>query len=620
MSKKQLNRKSSKRQSAKHRYKILKKISQHNKKEKKAKRKNPISKNKKDPGIPNSLPFKEEILREAEERKRRAEEEREKLKEKRKRDREYLKMKKRNLDGMVKDAQRKTAEFERKQEKKSGEDSHTSSNGAVENSLKTFYKEFKKVVDAADVILEILDARDPLGSRCTQMEEAILESGTNKRLVLILNKIDLVPRENVEEWLKHLRNEFPTLAFKASTQTQNTNLSRAKVPLQMASDDLLKSSHCLGADMLMKLLGNYCRNKDIKSAIRVGVVGFPNTGKSSIINSLKRAKACNVGSMPGMTRTMQEVHLDKHIKLLDSPGIVMATGTSDTSVILRNCVKLETLDDPITPVEAILKRCSKQQMILHYNIPDYKDIDEFLALLARRMGRLRKGGIPDKNKAARSIIQDWTCGKIKYFTHPPEQHTLPTHVSASLVTQMGKEFSIDDLIEVEQKTLQGLDCKSSKHMLVESLGPAQAIMDDSEIDSYVKANEKKDEEMDNEEDDDEESDEMMEDEEDEEEELRRVEVTQVAVRRSSRKASVTASVTAAATKKSKKSKTEELLNDSLDTILQQNKKRKDDYKKMKKNRKKADKVSKALSDTLMGSLTMGTGEDADGDYDFNVLG
>lgn len=47
-------------------------------------------------------------------------------------------------------------------------------------------------------------------------------------------------------------------------------------------------------------------------------------------------------------------------------------------------------------------------MILHYNIPDYKDIDEFLALLARRMGRLRKGGIPDKNKAARSIIQDWT--------------------------------------------------------------------------------------------------------------------------------------------------------------------------------------------------------------------
>ncbi|XP_052084513.1 guanine nucleotide-binding protein-like 3 homolog [Mytilus californianus] len=615
MSKKQLNRKSSKRQSAKHRYKILKKISQHHKKEKKEKRKNPTNKKKKDPGIPNSLPFKEEILREAEERKRRAEEEREKLKEKRKKDREKLKMKKRNLDGMVKDAQKKTAEFERKQEKKSSGESHTS-NGAVENSLKTFYKEFKKVVDAADVILEILDARDPLGSRCTQMEEAILESGTNKRLVLILNKIDLVPRENVEEWLKHLRNEFPTLAFKASTQTQNTNLSRAKVPLQMASDDLLKSSHCLGADMLMKLLGNYCRNKDIKSAIRVGVVGFPNTGKSSIINSLKRAKACNVGAMPGMTRTMQEVHLDKHIKLLDSPGIVMATGTSDTSVILRNCVKLETLDDPITPVEAILKRCSKQQMILHYNIPDYKDIDEFLALLARRMGRLRKGGIPDKNKAARSIIQDWTCGKIKYFTHPPEQHTLPTHVSASLVTQMGKEFSIDDLIEVEQKTLQGLDCKSSKHMLVESLGPAQAIMDDSQLDSALKANEKiDDEEMDND-DGDEESDEMMEDEEEEGEELKRVEVTQMAATRSRK-----ASVTSATSKKSKKSKTsEELLNDSLDTILQQNKKRKDDYKKMRKQRKKADKVSKTLSDTLMGSLTMGTGDDADGDYDFNVLG
>lgn len=60
---------------------------------------------------------------------------------------------------------------------------------------------------------------------------------------------------------------------------------------------------------------------------------------------------------------MQEVQLDKHVKLLDSPGIVMATGSGDpASVILRNCVKVESLPDPVAPVEAILRRCNRLQV------------------------------------------------------------------------------------------------------------------------------------------------------------------------------------------------------------------------------------------------------------------
>ena len=58
------------------------------------------------------------------------------------------------------------------------------------------------------------------------------------------------------------------------------------------------------------------------------------------------------------------MHLDKHIKLLDCPGIVMASPTSDAVMILRNCVKIERLVDPVSPVEAILKRCNKQQVAL----------------------------------------------------------------------------------------------------------------------------------------------------------------------------------------------------------------------------------------------------------------
>merc|ERR1719221_2538561 len=123
--------------------------------------------------------------------------------------------------------------------------------------------------------------------------------------------------------MKYLRNEYPTIAFKASTQN-TSRLGQAKVDMK-STDAVIHTSKCVGANTLMALLGNYCRNKDIKTSIRVGVVGLPNVGKSSLINSLKRSKACNVGSTPGVTKAMQEVQLDSKVKLLDSPGVVLAS-------------------------------------------------------------------------------------------------------------------------------------------------------------------------------------------------------------------------------------------------------------------------------------------------------
>lgn len=104
----------------------------------------------------------------------------------------------------------------------------------------------------------------------------------------------------------------------------------------------------------------------IKKSITVGVVGLPNVGKSSLINSLRRCHVVNVGATPGLTRSMQEVQLDKNVKLLDCPGVVMArSGESDASIALRNCKRIEKLDDPAGPGNVINLRqqlhirCSK---------------------------------------------------------------------------------------------------------------------------------------------------------------------------------------------------------------------------------------------------------------------
>merc|ERR1719495_1946578 len=223
---------------------------------------------------------------------------------------------------------------------------------------------------------------------------------------------------------------------------------------------------------MMTLLGNYCRNKDVKTSIRVGVDGMPNVGKSSLINSLKRSRACQTGATPGVTKTMQEVQLDSKIKLLDSPGLVLASGSmSDASVALRNAIKVETLEDPVTPVVAIIGRVPRQHLMLHYGVATFSDTAEFLAKLAISSGKLKKGGVPDRNLAARIVLNDWNSGKIKYFTHPPETKDESCEISAEIVTEFAKEVKLDDLDKMDAEDMESLPTVlPSQAMLLPSTG------------------------------------------------------------------------------------------------------------------------------------------------------
>lgn len=275
----------------------------------------------------------------------------------------------------------------------------------------------------------------------------------------------------MESWLKYLRHEYPTIAFKASTQNQRTHLAQNSLATDLASEDLLTSGECLGADQLVKLLKNYCRNADIKTSITVGVIGYPNVGKSSVINSLKRSKVCGVGSTPGFTKVAQQIILDKNVKLLDCPGIVFSKGDNGESaaeLLLRNCIKVELLEDPISPVELIVGRCQKEQLMEMYDMPPFEDVNDFLVQFARQRGKLKKGGIPDIFSAARLILNDWNTGKIPFYTIPPATHHTPAS-AASVVEGWSREFDIDtqEDIQVLANMKSTVDMKYAMAMVVQ---------------------------------------------------------------------------------------------------------------------------------------------------------
>jgi len=192
-------------------------------------------------------------------------------------------------------------------------------------------------------------------------------------------------------------------------------------------------------------------NLNIKTSITVGIIGYPNVGKSSLINSLKRAKVVGVAATPGFTKTAQEIHLDKNVKLLDCPGIVFSNTGTEADIILRNCVKVDQIEDPTVPVEVIIRRCRRDQLQELYCIPEFKDSGEFLSFVAQKKGKLKKGGIPDYKTTAKIILNDWNSGKIPFYTVPPERTGV--HIGASIVSTWGDIFDINNVIKQEKTSV-----------------------------------------------------------------------------------------------------------------------------------------------------------------------
>ena len=307
----------------------------------------------KDLHIPNLYPFKQKLL-DSIERKKVAEEKKkqiEKLK-KRAKNKEIIE----GVDGLGIFAEKAKIDIKKYEDivenKRKMEELKASHPDAKEliKTKRSYKKITEEVIEASEVLLEVLDARDPLGCRSKELEEMILSKG--KHLVFILNKIDLISKNNAEDWKEYLKQFHPTLLFRGNLQGQQSNLSGIPLHASLSAKNtekdqeiyknILKSSKSVGGQEIVGLLKNYSRTPgggNVKLTISVGVIGFPNVGKSTLINSLKREKVAAVANTPGLTKHIQEIYLDKNLRLLDCPGVIFSKENAD-SLILRNVIKV----------------------------------------------------------------------------------------------------------------------------------------------------------------------------------------------------------------------------------------------------------------------------------------
>ncbi|EQB61881.1 gtp-binding protein [Vairimorpha apis BRL 01] len=153
-----------------------------------------------------------------------------------------------------------------------------------------------------------------------------------------------------------------------------------------------------------------------KKHISVGFVGYPNSGKSSIINTLRNKNVCNVAPVPGETKVWQYITLTRSIYLIDCPGVVPISDFDQA--VFKGAIRVENLENPEFYVEKLINKY-KTEISNLYKI-EFTNVQDFYEKFASRYGKITKGNKPYIDLICKTILHDWNRGKIPYFNLPPD--------------------------------------------------------------------------------------------------------------------------------------------------------------------------------------------------------
>jgi hypothetical protein len=245
-----------------------------------------------------------------------------------------------------------------------------------------FWKDVNRVIKEADVLLLLLDARYVDGSRNAEIEDKV--RSVKKPLIYVITKSDLADKKNVEAFKKTLK---PCVFVSVRERSGRTRL-KERIIIEGE-----------------RVYGN-------KERINIGVLGYPNVGKSSLINYMKGHHSAHTSSLSGYTKTTQTVKSDNRLYFIDTPGVIPYHEKDAVKHVAMSVIDFMKVRDPDIMVMEMMRKYPGR-IEAHFGVSVNEDKEKAIAEIARKKNVLMRGGVPDVERICRSILKDIQNGKIR---------------------------------------------------------------------------------------------------------------------------------------------------------------------------------------------------------------
>ncbi|XP_051120630.1 GTPase LSG1-2-like [Andrographis paniculata] len=316
------------------------------------------------------------------------------------------------------------------------------------------WRQLWRVLERSDLLVMVVDARDPLFYRCHDVEAYAREIDEHKKTMLLVNKADLLPHSVREKWAEYFRQHGILFVFwsaKAASAALDGKDLRLSSQMQRSRHPESADTKIYGRDELLSRLQSEAeeivstRRKSrpdtacssdphsdrLGHGVVVGFVGYPNVGKSSTINALVGEKRTGVTSTPGKTKHFQTLIISEELTLCDCPGLVFPSFTSSRyEMIASGVLPIDRMTEHREAVQVVANRVPRPVIedVYRISLPKPKVYEpqsrqpsaiELLRTYCASRGYVAAGGLPDETRAARQILKDYIDGKLPHYQMPP---------------------------------------------------------------------------------------------------------------------------------------------------------------------------------------------------------
>lgn len=364
-----------------------------------------------------------------------------------------------------------------------------------------FWRQLWRVVERSDVIAQIVDARNPLLFWCEDLEKYVREVDPTKQNMILLNKSDFLTEEQRKSWWNYFKEKGLKAAFfsataateelnpinevdeeeeekeKSDSEQESSEEEDKKIGLEVKEtveeisklriDSQEKEPNewdVLSRTQLIDFFKSIKVEKPHTEGIStIGLVGYPNVGKSSTINAVLTEKKVSVSATPGKTKHFQTLYVDDKLMLCDCPGLVMPSFVATKAdMILNGILPIDQMRDHVPPVNLLCEYIPRHHLEDQYGIMIAKPLEgeepgrpphseELLLAHAYVRGFMTANGQPDQSRSARYVLKDFVNGKLLHCHAPPGHEQTDFH---TFPVRQKEEHDISNLPPRQQRAMR----------------------------------------------------------------------------------------------------------------------------------------------------------------------